>query len=66
MNLSIRRARSVRGSFLITLRTAPIDEALRVHELDEFNESELREDSFEQDLRRLVSEMRREIQRRNR
>lgn len=66
MNLSIRRARSVRGSFLIPLRTAPINDDLRVHELDEFNESELREDSFDQDLRRLVSDMRREIQRRNR
>jgi len=66
MNMSIRRARSVRGSFLIPLRTSPIDEALRVHDLDEFNESELRDGSFEQDLRGLVSEMRREFQRRNR
>lgn len=66
MNLAVRRARSVRGSFLIPLRTAPIDDDLRVHELGEFNESELRENDFDADVRRLVSEMRREIQRRNR
>ena len=66
MNLAVRRARSVRGLFLIPLRTAPICDELRVHELDEFNEGEFRENDFEADVRRLVSEMRREIQRRNR
>jgi len=66
MNLAIRRARSVRGAFLIPLRTAPVDEPFRVHALDGFDEHELREESFEPDLKRLFNEMRREMQRRNR
>ena len=64
--LARRRALSVRGSFLIPLRTEELADAERVAELREYNEMELRPEFFEEDCAKVVSTMLREYQRRNR
>jgi hypothetical protein len=66
IHLARRRAMNVRGSFLIPLRTVLIDDDMRVHELGEYNDMELRATAFDEDFAKLVSTMRREFQRRNR
>lgn len=66
VNLARKRAASVRGSFLIPLRSTDIAAEDRVRELAEYNEMDLRPGSFDDDLAKLVSLMRREYQRRNR
>jgi hypothetical protein len=64
--LACRRALEVRGPFLIPLRTGSIADADRVSELRQFNEMDLRPESFTEDMSRVISTMRREYQRRNR
>jgi hypothetical protein len=61
-----RRALNVRGPFLIPLRTQPVADADRVLELGEYQEMELRVDSFDDDMAKVVSTLTREFQRRNR
>lgn len=61
-----RRAQNVRGSFLIPLRTSELAAEERVRELAEYHEMELRPASFDDDMSRLVSMLRREFQRRQR
>jgi hypothetical protein len=65
--LACDRALKVRGSFLIPLRTHDIADADRVAELRKYDEMELRPDSgFDEDISKVISNMRREFQRRNR
>jgi hypothetical protein len=64
--LARERARSVRGSFLMPLRTADIAAEDRIAELGEYNEMVLRPDQFDSDCSRVVSMMLRDYQRRNR
>jgi hypothetical protein len=64
--LARERARSVRGSFLMPLRTADIAAEDRIAELGEYNEMALRPDQFESDCSRVISMMLRDYQRRNR
>jgi hypothetical protein len=61
-----KRALKVRGSFLIPIRTDDLTDADRVEELREYNDMLLRRTAFDEDLRRLISTMLREYQRRNR
>ena len=60
------RARSVRGSFLLPLRTADIATENRIAELGEYNEMALRPEHFDSDLSGVISTMLRDYQRRNR
>jgi hypothetical protein len=60
------RARNVRGSFLLPLRTADIADEDRIAELGEYNEMALRLDQFDLDFSRVISTMLRDYQRRNR
>jgi hypothetical protein len=60
------RARSVRGSFLLPLRTADIATENRIAELGEYNEMALRPQHFDSDLSSVISTMLRDYQRRNR
>jgi hypothetical protein len=64
--LARKRALSVRGSFLIPLRTTDIDSEHRVAELSDYQEMLLRPEHFDQDLSKVVSTMLRDFQRRNR
>jgi hypothetical protein len=64
--LACDRALRVRGSFLIPLRTADLAEADRVDALRKYDEMELREATFEEDMAKVISTMRREYQRRTR
>ena len=64
--LARRRALSVRGSFLIPLRTDEIADEDRVPELSEYQEMALRHASFDEDFAKVVSTMLRDYQRRNR
>ncbi len=66
LNMARRRAQSVRGSFLIPLRTVPADRIEPVRELGEYQHMELFEERFDDDMSRVISTMRREMQRRNR
>lgn len=66
IHLARRRAQHVRGSFLFPLRTAPLTDDERVRELAEYNEMDLRPESFDEDVARLASALRREYQRRQR
>jgi hypothetical protein len=65
--LACDRALRVRGSFLIPLRTDDIADEDRVEALRKYNEIELGVDeSFDEDMAKVISTMRREYQRRNR
>lgn len=66
VTLARRRALSVRGSFLIPLRTCDIAAEDRVAELSEYQEMPLRPDSFDVDMSKVISTMLRDYQRRNR
>jgi hypothetical protein len=63
---SRRRAQSVRGSFLVPLCTAELNDEQRVRELAEYQEMSLRPHTFNEDMAQLVSMLRREFQRRQR
>jgi hypothetical protein len=64
--LARSRALSVRGSFLIPLRTADIALEDRVRELGQYQEMPLRPAQFDEDLAKVLSLMSRDYQRRNR
>src|SRR5580692_531201 len=64
--LASERALRVRGSFLIPLRTVDFAETERVDALRKYDEMELRETAFDEDIAKVISTMRREYQRRNR
>ncbi len=64
--LARERARSIRGPFLIPLRTAEISTDDRIAELSEYQEMVLRPLHFDEDMSKLVSTMRRDLQRRHR
>jgi hypothetical protein len=64
INLARQRASSVRGSFLIPLRTAEISDEQRIRELHDFQEMPLSPDSFDEDMAKVISTMRRDYQRR--
>lgn len=64
INLARQRARNVRGSFLIPLRTTEISDDQRIRELHDFHEMPLRPDSFDEDMTKVISTMRRDYQRR--
>ena len=64
--LARRRALSVRGSFLIPLRTADIRDELRVAELSEYQEMPLEPSNFDDDFAKVASTMLRDYQRRSR
>lgn len=61
-----RRAMSVRGSFLIPLRTTEIADTDRIPELSEYQEMELRPTHLDDDMAKVISTMRRDYQRRQR
>lgn len=60
------RALSVRGSFLLPLRTADVGAEDRIVELSEFNEMALRPEQFDSDFSKVISTLLRDYQRRNR
>jgi hypothetical protein len=60
------RALKVRGPFLIPLRTADIPAEDCIPELHEYNVMPLTTDHFEDDMKKVISDMRRNYQRRNR
>lgn len=64
INLARQRALNVRGSFLIPLQTAEIAAENRIHELSGYQEMLLRPTSFDEDITKIVSTMRRDYQRR--
>jgi hypothetical protein len=64
--LACERALRVRGPFLIPLRTGDLDDADRVDALRKYDEMELRTSDFDEDFAKVISNMRREYQRRNR
>jgi hypothetical protein len=64
--LAVDRALAVRGSFLIPLRTAEVAQQDRIEALAKFNEMELKPDTLEDDMAKVISTLRREHQRRNR
>ena len=64
--LACERALRVRGAFLIPLRTNDLNEADRVDALRKYDEMELRTAAFDEDIAKVISNMRREYQRRNR
>jgi hypothetical protein len=66
VNLARRRALSVRGSFLIPLRTTDIAAEDRVAELSEYQEMLLRPAFFDEDMTKVISTLLRDYQRRNR
>lgn len=66
INLARERDQRVRGPCLIPLRTAEISAEDRISELSQFNEMPLRPTHFDEDVKNLISSMRREFQRRQR
>jgi hypothetical protein len=66
IDLARERARSVRGPFLIPLRTAEISAQDRIAELRDYQEMPMRPAHFDEDVEKLVSSMRRDLQRRQR
>lgn len=60
------RALAVRGNFLIPLRTAEFAPEERIDELSKYQEIPLREEFFNEDIKKVVSTMRRDFQLRNR
>ena len=66
ITLARRRALSVRGPFLIPLRTAEIAPDERISGLSEYQEMTLRPAHFDEDMATVISSMRRDYQRRHR
>ena len=66
ITLARERARSVRGPFLIPLRTAEIADEDRIAELGEYQEMLVRPGDFDEDMAKVISSMRRDFQRRHR
>jgi hypothetical protein len=66
ITLARRRALSVRGPFLIPLRTAEIAPDERISDLSEYQEMALRPAHFDEDMATVISSMRRDYQRRQR
>ena len=66
ITLARRRALSVRGPFLIPLRTAEIAAEERISDLGEYQEMVLRPAHFDDDMATVISSMRRDYQRRQR
>jgi hypothetical protein len=64
--LARERARSVRGPFLIPLRTADMSTEDRIAELGEYQEMPVLPEHFGDDMRKVISSMRRDLQRRHR
>jgi hypothetical protein len=64
--LARRRALSVRGSFLIPLRTEEISAEDRITELSDYQEVLVRSTHFDEDMAKVISSMRRDFQRRHR
>jgi hypothetical protein len=64
--LASERALRVRGPFVIPLRWGDLAGEQRIEELRRFNDMQLSEDSFDEDMSRVISTIRREYQRRNR
>jgi len=62
--LAVERSLRVRGSFLIPLRVGSIDDRDRVEALRKFDEMELRESDFDEDIGKVISNLKREYQRR--
>lgn len=63
---AIERSREIRGSFIIPILTFDISQNDRIESLIEFQEMQLRQDIFNEDMEKLISFIRREYQRRNR
>lgn len=66
ITLARRRALSVRGPFLIPLRTEEIAAEDRISDLSEYEEMVLRPAHFDEDMATVISSMRRDYQRRQR
>jgi hypothetical protein len=66
VTLARRRGESVRGTFLIPVRTAELADDERVAELSHYQEAALRPEYFDEDFAKVVSMMLRDYQRRNR
>jgi hypothetical protein len=66
IHLARERGYSIRGPFLIPLRTAEIPDEDRIAELSGYQEMPLRPTHFDEDVEKLISYMRRELQRRQR
>jgi hypothetical protein len=64
--LACERALRVRGSFLIPVRTEELAQEDRVDALRKFDEMELKETQFDEDMSKIISTLKREYQRRNR
>lgn len=64
--LARTRALSVRGPFLIPLRTADISAEDRIPELGDYQEMPVRPAQFDEDMAKVISSMRRDFQRRQR
>jgi hypothetical protein len=65
LRMSVSRAEYYRdGRFLIPLRTEPIPDDDKVTILRPFDELELLPDAFEEDMRKIISQLKREAQRR--
>ena len=65
-HLARERDHRVRGPFLIPLRTAEISTEDRIAELSEYQEMPLRPTHFDEDMAKVISSMRRDLQRRQR
>ena len=66
ISLARERARKVRGPFLIPLRTADIAAEDRITELSEYQPMPMRPTDFDDDIAKVISSMRRDLQRRHR
>jgi hypothetical protein len=66
VTLARRRGESVRGTFLIPVRTADLADDDRVSELGHYQEMALRPEYFDEDFAKVISTMLRDYQRRNR
>ena len=66
IHLARERAHSIRGPFLIPLRTAEIPDEDRITALSSYQEMPLRLTHFDEDVEKLISYMRRELQLRRR
>lgn len=64
IELARKRASEIRGRCLIPLRTEEISQQERIAELQDFQEVPLGTDTYEDDVKKLLSLMRREFQRR--
>jgi hypothetical protein len=67
INLARERGRNVRGGgFLIPLRTGEISVQDRIAELSEYQDVLVRPSHFDEDIEKVISSMRRDLQRRQR